>query len=313
MKKTLTGWLRLVRVPNLFSVPGDPAAGFLLTTGVWLPGCAWRIVPLMLASLCAYIAGLISNDLADLKEDCEKRPFRPIPSHAVSIRAAVAACIAAAVLTLVFASVGVASFLTAAVLLICIFRYNFCKNEAGERGTAGLIRMGACRFLSVLLGAAGAYDIYADSISIFRYAVPLIFATGVFLYIYGLSRSAQSETELLPERPGYRIFLSGAIISYATLFALVIQKPTDNWYELVCGGISALSAAVFLVLAYWCFRLFHYPILPKQVQKSIGLLIFGLIFLQAAAIAAASVLWMALAFLAAAVLSRFAAKAFYGS
>ena len=231
----------------------------------------------------------------------------------ISIRTPLAYIGTVAVLTLVFASVGVASFLTAAVLLVCIFRYNFCKNEAGDRGTAGLIRMGACRFLSVLLGAAGAYDIYADSISIFRYAVPLIFATGVFLYIYGLSRSAQSETELLPERPGYRIFLSGAIISYATLFALVIQKPTDNWYELVCGGISALSAAVFLVLAYWCFRLFHYPILPRQVQKSIGLLIFGLIFLQAAAIAAASVLWMALAFLAAAVLSRFAAKAFYGS
>lgn len=312
MKKTLIGWLRLMRVPNLFSVPGDPAAGFLLTLGAWVPGCGWRLFPLMAASLCAYIAGLISNDLADLKEDCEKRPFRPIPSQTVSIRAAVAACIAASLLTLVFAAVGMASFLVAVALLICIFRYNFCKNESGERGTPGLIRMAMCRFLSILLGAAGVYDMN-HNIDLFRYAIPLTFAVGVFLYIYGLSRSAQSETELLPERPGYRIFLSGAIISYGTLFALVIQKPTDNWYELTCGGVSAISAAVFLVLAYWCFRLFHYPILPRQVQSSIGLLIFGLIFLQAAAMAAASALWIAFAFLAAAAVSRFAAKAFYGS
>lgn len=54
MKKTLIGWLRLVRVPNLFSVPGDPAAGFLLAAGTWVPGCGWRLFPLMAASLFAY-------------------------------------------------------------------------------------------------------------------------------------------------------------------------------------------------------------------------------------------------------------------
>lgn len=312
MKKALIGWLRLIRVPNLFSVPGDPAAGFLLTLGAWIPGCGWRLFPLMLASLFAYIAGLISNDLADLKEDCEKRPYRPIPSQAVSIRAAVAACIVVSVLTLVFASVGLTSLVVAAALLVCIFRYNFCKNDADERGTPGLIRMALCRVLSILLGVAGAYDMELD-ISLYRYAIPLIYAVGVFLYIYGLSRSAQSETELLPERPGYRIFLTGAIISYGTLFALVIQKPTDGWYELTCGGISAVSAAIFMILAYWCFRLFHFPVVPRQVQGCIGMLIFGLIFLQTAAVAAASALWMSLAFLAAAVISRFAAKAFYGS
>lgn len=312
MKKTLIGWLRLIRVPNLFSVPGDPAAGFLLTLGAWETGCGWRLFSLMLASLFAYIAGLISNDLADLKEDCEERPFRPIPSQTVSIRAAVAACFAASLLTLLFASAGLTSFLVAVALLICIFRYNFCKNAEGKRGTPGLIRMAMCRVLSILLGAAGVYDMNQE-INLFRFAIPLTFAAGVFLYIYGLSRSAQSETQLLPKRPGYRIFLSGAVISYATLFALVIRKPTNDWYELTCGGLSAISAAVFLVLTYWCFRLFHFMILPHQVQKSIGLLIFGLIFLQAAAMAAASALWMALAFLAAAVLSRFAARAFYGS
>src|SRR6266567_8976267 len=74
-------WLQLLRAPNLFTVPGDPLAGFLLATA-GRPDI--RLVFAITASLCFYCHGLLLNDLADLAEDRRDRPNRPLPSGAAS-------------------------------------------------------------------------------------------------------------------------------------------------------------------------------------------------------------------------------------
>ena len=70
-------WLQLLRAPNLFTVAGDPLAGYLLAWGGTLQ---FRTLLPILASLCFYMAGLLHNDLADLAEDRKERPNRPLPS-----------------------------------------------------------------------------------------------------------------------------------------------------------------------------------------------------------------------------------------
>src|SRR3954451_19539920 len=76
-------WLQLFRAPNLFTVPGDPAMGYLLANGWELD----RGLPLSIgASLCFYSAGLLMNDLADEDEDRRDRPNRPLPSGGASRR-----------------------------------------------------------------------------------------------------------------------------------------------------------------------------------------------------------------------------------
>jgi 4-hydroxybenzoate polyprenyltransferase len=135
----LTGWLQLVRLPNLLTVPGDPLAGALLTGAAldWRPA---------VASVCFYAAGLISNDLFDAAADARDRPDRPIPSGTVSRTAAgiVAGALAVTGLALAPTIIGVA--LLAAILLY---------NTGGKRiPVFGPINMGACRGLSFMLGAA---------------------------------------------------------------------------------------------------------------------------------------------------------------
>src|SRR3954447_23838104 len=76
-------WLQLFRAPNLFTVPGDPLAGFLLANGSDLDR---SVVFAIVASLCFYAAGLLMNDLADEAEDLRERPNRPLPSGAVRRR-----------------------------------------------------------------------------------------------------------------------------------------------------------------------------------------------------------------------------------
>jgi 4-hydroxybenzoate polyprenyltransferase len=66
-----------LRLPNLFTVPGDPIAGFLLACGAANQRVAlldYRVAFAVIASLCLYSAGLVMNDLFDLEEDRRDRP-----------------------------------------------------------------------------------------------------------------------------------------------------------------------------------------------------------------------------------------------
>lgn len=141
---TLTAWLQLVRLPNLLTVPGDPLAGALLT-GAALD---WRPVA---ASVCFYAAGLSSNDVFDAAEDARDRPDRPIPSGRVSRTAAGIAAVALAVIGLGLAFLA-DRLAIGATLLAAIVLYN----AGGKRiPVFGPLNMGACRGLSLLLGATG--------------------------------------------------------------------------------------------------------------------------------------------------------------
>jgi hypothetical protein len=105
-------------------------------------------------------------------------------------------------------------------------------------------------------------------------------------------------------KPGRRFFFAGAVIAYGTLFGIAVNMPTDHWYTITCGIISALSSGFFIVLMYWSFRLLQYPNTPDEVRRNGGLLLFSLIFLHAAAAALFGSLILTGIFIAGAILSR---------
>ncbi len=128
-------WGRLIRIPNLFTVPGDPIAGALLAAGLSGADIVWKSV--FAASLCSlffYTAGLIDNDLADLDEDMRERPDRPLCSGVISI---LSARIVSVLLFLAggclffFSGAGVAALSTALLLLCFILLYNRLKKTGG--------------------------------------------------------------------------------------------------------------------------------------------------------------------------------------
>jgi 4-hydroxybenzoate polyprenyltransferase len=144
----MKAWLQLFRVPNLFTVPGDPLAAFLIATRGVLDARVW---PAIGASLCLYAAGLAMNDLADLEEDRRDRPKRPLPSGAVSKGAAWTAVVLLCVIALsLLAWRNMTAGIVGVVLLGHIALYNFRLKHVAVLGP---ITMGLCRALSAALGA----------------------------------------------------------------------------------------------------------------------------------------------------------------
>ena len=144
-RDALLPYLRLVRAPAVFSALGDPIAGLLLHDGDIAAGQASR---LSAASAMLYLAGMALNDFADREEDARERPERPIPSGAVSPRAA-ALIGGSLLLGGVLIARGAGARWTGTALAAAIVAYDF---QLKRSATLGPMAMGACRALSLLMG-----------------------------------------------------------------------------------------------------------------------------------------------------------------
>jgi 4-hydroxybenzoate polyprenyltransferase len=257
-------WLELLRLPNLFTVPGDPLAGFCL--GLALGGAAdWRKAVLSaMSALLIYAGGLIANDVADEAEDRRDRPERPLPSGRVARRAAflaAAACAAAGMLVALAA--GLPAFLAAVLTQAAVCAYN---GGLKRRAIPGALAMGACRGLSFMIGLAA-----ANPAAVFL-AAPLAAAGGITAYIAGVTWIADRET--VEEEIGMRRWLPvvALVCSFIAVFKLTGKQ----------GLITLLLAASAAGWAqFHARRLAGTP--PRAVLgSSIGGLIRGLLLVQAA-------------------------------
>jgi len=211
-------WLQLLRVPNLLTVPGDPLAGYLLATGATIP-CTSAWLPVVLAGLCFYAAGLILNDLCDLEEDRRARPQRPLPSGAITTHRARRLFFLIMILALVLSFVGrpqagvVGLFLAVSIMLY---------NLVGKRiPVFGPLNMGVCRGLNLLLGAAAA-DVPLFSLK------PWIAAGVLTAYVSAVSQYARHETED-PARPARVGALLRVLLILQAVFAAVSGADGAAW------------------------------------------------------------------------------------
>ena len=175
----LLPYLRLVRAPAVFSALGDPVAGLLLDDADVAPRQATR---LSAASAMLYLAGMALNDLADREEDARERPDRPIPSGAVSPRAA-AILGGGLLIGGVLAAQRSGARWTGPALAAMIVAYDFGLKRSPTIGPAA---MGACRALSMLMGVEAS-----------RGVVTRRGAEGALLlgaYVAGLTLVARGET-----------------------------------------------------------------------------------------------------------------------
>ncbi|MFJ9584381.1 SCO3242 family prenyltransferase [Streptomyces acidicola] len=141
-------WAELLRLPALFTVPGDALAG-AAAAGAARPNA--RTLLAIGSSLCLYEAGMALNDWADHAEDAIERPHRPLPSGRVRPASALAAAGALTAAGLALAARAGRPALTVAVpLAATVWSYDLTL----KRTPAGPLAMGAARTLDVLLGAA---------------------------------------------------------------------------------------------------------------------------------------------------------------
>jgi len=148
----IKSYLQLVRLPNVFTAAADSLAGWILVRGSLAEPGRW--LPLTLASMAIYAAGIALNDWFDYAIDLEERPGRPLPSGRVSRQFAVGLGGALLVAGPALAALsGSPSSLGIAVLLAaCVLAY-----DAGLKRTfLGPEVMGTCRGLNLLLGMSQA-------------------------------------------------------------------------------------------------------------------------------------------------------------
>ena len=236
-------WLQLLRAPNLLTVPGDPLAGFFLAS----PGEDLKAAGLAVAaSLCFYSAGLLFNDLADYREDRELRPARPLPSGQASrLSAGIAGGLLIALGALICAWLGPMASRVGLALIAAILLYDF----ALKRVTAlGSLAMGACRALSLLLGASAASSSMA-------FSPPLLAAAAVLLlYVAAVTQLARHETD--PANAGRLRSLHTGVLMAGLFVFLAFAPPlrANAWLGFVGAGLS--SVLLSLTAAY---RLIFYP------------------------------------------------------
>ncbi|KOT41662.1 UbiA prenyltransferase [Streptomyces caelestis] len=140
-------WAELLRLPALFTVPGDALAGAAAAGA--RPGP--RTLLAIGSSVCLYEAGMALNDWADRAEDAVERPHRPLPSGRIRPAAALTA---AGVLTgaglALAAGAGRPALAVAAPLAATVWAYDLALKHT----PAGPAAMAAARGLDLLLGAA---------------------------------------------------------------------------------------------------------------------------------------------------------------
>ncbi|WP_369263931.1 SCO3242 family prenyltransferase [Streptomyces sp. R35] len=144
-------WAELLRLPALFTVPGDALAGAAALGA--RPNS--RTLLAIGSSLCLYEAGMALNDWADRAEDAVERPHRPLPSGRIRPAAALAAAGALTAAGLALADrAGRPALAVAVPLAATVWAYDLTL----KRTPAGPAAMATARGLDVLLGATATGD-----------------------------------------------------------------------------------------------------------------------------------------------------------
>ncbi|HQL10250.1 UbiA family prenyltransferase [Oligosphaera ethanolica] len=270
VQQTLLPWSRLVRVANLFTVFGDPLAGFLLAALLLGSGInPWRLIAVAISSVFLYAFGTIQNDWCDLTEDSRHRPERPLPSKQITPAAAALGALVCAAVALFFALLlGRWPFFVALFILALVTAYNVrLKKTLGP----GSLCMGLCRGANVLLGAA----CVGFPFGLF----PLVIAETI--YITTVTWLADGENRVqIPHANVYYLPLSFAIGALVSLpFLPGDSYSTDSWLSFVCL-VMALIVTFGLAAA-----LHNRTTRPERMRAAIGLSIRALIPWQAGWIA----------------------------
>ena len=272
---TWTCWLRLARLPNVFTAVSNVLMGWLVVHGKLTDD--WRWLLLVAVSCLAYVAGMFLNDAYDADRDRTERPERPIPAGLIS-RAAVLragfACLSASISLALLVAAMAGDPLPAVVtgaLACCIWLY-----DARLKKTAwGPAVMGACRSWNVLLGTsllpAESAATYADRLL----GAPGWIATGIGIYIAGVTWLARHEATT--SRRGQLTAATSVLVVGLVLLAAL---PSRYYLVIALENWLLIWTVTGLIILRRCILAIASPT-PLMVQRAIKHCILSLIVIDA--------------------------------
>ena len=267
MMTHMLAFLQLLRLPTVFTAMADILLGFLLTHDGIHSGNWPKFAGLLAASSGLYLAGMVFNDVFDVRQDARERPSRPIPSGRVSRQSAVLLGIGLMVAGVGAAcTVGTSSLLVAAGLVPAILGYDAVL----KRTPLGPLGMGTCRFLNVMLGAS---DI-AEGANLWTNP-QLLCAAGLGTYIVGVTWFARTEANF-----SSRWQLSGAMLVLLCgigLLAGLVRQQTGAANPLIVLMMLAMFGTNVSLRAATAIA----DPTPQRVQPMIKLMLLSYVMLCA--------------------------------
>lgn len=285
----LLSYLRLGRIPNVFTAMADITMGFYFTHPRLDPWPAW--LWLIGSSSFLYTAGMVLNDVFDVEIDRRERPQRPLPSGQIAVGWA-------RVLGFALLAIGVACGALAggvpesdaavagrpSVIAIALAAAVLLYDGGLKKTLFGPLGMGLCRFLNVLLGMSLASSATGPSFAAYYEPAQLLAAAGIGLYIVGVTWFARSEAE-----NSSRAALSLALAVMAGGIALLALFPEQLPPKALLFRSEHLWPALLLLLFAPLVRGALFAISdprPERVQGVIRHAIMSLILFDAAIVMA---------------------------
>lgn len=283
----LEDWIQLVRLPNVFTLLSNCAAAAIITVGDLSRLRA--IVPLFFASVLAYWAGLILNDVNDLEEDTKHRPTRPLAAGRIS--PALAGHVATGMLLLgpvivVLAGYGgnskwmLPAVVSSCLLWLCIRLYN----SQLKHTMLGPLLMGCCRSLNIMMIGFGMLCVYVGKEFPADQHFPdtlIAYAIAMGIYICGVTTYARRE-EQTSSQPTLAL---GAMLELVGLIAaacipmwhagrIMEWRLGSQAFPVLVGliGVTILNRAVAGLM---------HPV-PRKVQLAVKHAILSIIMIDAA-------------------------------
>jgi len=283
-------WLRLMRIPNVFTAFADVAMGYAVVTRGNVE--AIPLVLLCLASGCLYTAGMVLNDVFDIEQDRRERPNRPLPSRRIS--PAVARAVGFGLLVTGIALGGLTGYLpgvsatfpwragvVAALVAVCVVLYDVVL----KRYIVGPLFMGLCRFFNVLLGmsvAMAGVQVAVDRPATLYYTEgQILIAAAIGIYVLGITLFARREAHA-----GHRATLTrGTVVMAIGILLLLLidgQVPTGPELPLHRGLLwPALLVVLAASIGRHCVNAIVDP-QPRRIQSAVKFAILCIITLDAA-------------------------------
>ncbi|MFQ3670140.1 MAG: UbiA family prenyltransferase [Verrucomicrobiia bacterium] len=253
-------WLRLVRLPNLLTVPGDVLLGF------WLVGGFGSLNPALLtatvAGLGIYLLGLLVNDWVDRDEDRRLRSDRPLARGDIGLGPFFAAL---GLLWLGSLAALLATGLPVLVTGVCLMSLALSYSLFLRRWVwIGLVTLGLCRVGLILLGAlaTGASPLIPN----------LALAVGTtFGWIVLVSALARDEVAQEGLRPRFHPHGLAAFILAAGILWLTVGTFTGELGRVLFSvlGLFLIFQAARPSARYWALARDR----PKIIGHWLGLLI----------------------------------------
>jgi 4-hydroxybenzoate polyprenyltransferase len=288
--KKITGYLRLMRVPNIVTAIADILAGIAISGSLIADS-----YPLIISTACLYGGGVVMNDVFDADLDKIERPERAIPSGLINKSAAAGFGITLLILGTIAAGLAQkqnffsVSFIIAVAIALAALLYDKWMKHHNFMGP---VTMGFCRGCNLLLGMS----LSAWSLQHYWYIaiVPVIYIAAITMISRGEVHGGKRTTLYL-----------AALFYIVVILAILLFSFFNETLEKSLAFVTLFCFLIFLPLQKAILK----PEGPR-IGKAVKSGVIALIAMNAAWAAAFGDLYFAILIIVLLPLSLLLAKGF---